>query len=45
MKERDINFAAEAFAVADSGNKNISKLPINANENPKNDLAARNDTT
>ena len=46
MKEREfINFAAEAFAVADSGNKNIGKLPINANENPKHDLAARNDTT
>ena len=46
MKEREfINFAAEAFAVADSGNKNIGKLQINANENPKHDLAARNDTT
>ncbi len=46
MKEGEfINFAAKAFAIAELRHQNIGNLFIYANENPKHDLAARNETT
>ncbi len=40
-----INFAAEAFGIAESRHKDIGKLTTSANDNLKHDLATRNENT